>query len=104
MCKPKIIIIAPPILLNQSAYSCINLLNKVAEAPKDTNTKEKPRIKLKAPVKIRYREALLLWSGELSSSKDNPDIKEIYPGTKGRRQGERKERTPAIKAAKKETS
>jgi hypothetical protein len=81
-------------------YSCINLPSNVAEAPNEINTREKPKIKLKAPTKTRYIDLGLLLFCPLSSWRDMPETKEIYPGTKGKIQGERKERIPAIKAAR----
>jgi hypothetical protein len=36
---------------------------------------------------------------DFNSSRPTPEIREIYPGTSGRTQGERKEINPAAKAA-----
>ena len=94
----------PPILLNQTRYCCINLPSKVAEAPNNMNTSENPTIKLRAPAKIRRIELCVFSLRLLNSSKDKPEIKEMYPGTKGRTQGERKDKIPAKNAAQDDTS
>ena len=70
-----------------------------AEAPKSVNTNEKPKTKKIEPRPARRKMALRSAPLE-SSSSDRPEINEIYPGTKGRTHGDKKETTPARKATK----
>jgi hypothetical protein len=73
----------------------------VAVAPKRINIKENPRIKNKELIMMVF---LFCFSPFFISSKDIPEMKEIYPGTKGKTQGEINEKSPATKAAIKDTS
>jgi hypothetical protein len=80
---------------------------QVAEAPRRIKTIENPPIK-----KIAFNKTMRLslptkpsppvWA--LASSTDTPDMKEIYPGTRGRTQGDRNEIRPAANAIYIETS
>ncbi len=83
------------------AFSNKKLPIKVAVAPKRINIKEKPIIKNKELIIIVFIFCFLFFS---ISSKDTPEIKEIYPGTRGKTQGETNEKRPATKAAIKDTS
>jgi hypothetical protein len=74
----------------------------VAEAPSMTKTIEKPRTKNNELNKVFKKNLFELWDS-LSSSKDKPEMKEIYPGTRGKTQGERKERIPNKKEVNKPT-
>jgi len=89
------------ILMNVIINAIQAIPKKVAVAPKRINIKENPRIKNK---ELIIMVLLFCFSPFSISSKDIPEIKEIYPGTKGKTQGETNEKTPAIKAAIKETS
>jgi len=80
-------IIMPANFSRIKAFSKRKLPRKVAVAPKRVNTKEKPRIKNKELIITLFLFCLPPCS---ISSKDIPEIKEIYPGTKGRTQGETK--------------
>jgi len=73
----------------------------VAVAPKRINIKENPRIKNRELIIMVFLFCFFPFS---ISSKDIPETKEIYPGTKGKTQGETNEKRPATKAAIKETS
>jgi hypothetical protein len=70
-----------------------------AEAPKAINIEENPITKntVLRITRVKWREVLLR---SVNSSNDTPDIKEIYPGIRGRTQGDTKERAPARKALK----
>jgi len=74
---------------------------KEAEAPSDIKTIENPVTK-----NTEDRPALLRTLPDCapfwSSSRDMPDKKEMYAGTSGSTQGDRKERIPATKARPKE--
>ena len=75
--------------------------NQVAEAPRRIKTSENPTIKKIELFRI-LRFSLLGKAAEppcaLISVNDTPDIKEIYPGTSGRTQGDKKEIRPAANA------
>ena len=84
-------------------FAIRNFPRKVAEAPKSIKIKEKPRMK-KSEFKLVFFKASTLSSFFCSSSKVSPEMKDRYPGIKGRTQGEMKEIKPPVKAAKIETS
>src|SRR3989338_2264084 len=96
-CRPKITITVPAIFVKNFACPVIKVPIKEAEAPNDMKITEKPNTK-NIDVKPAFLIIFLRWAPPFSSSKDIPDRNEIYPGIKGNIQGERKERTPAIKA------
>jgi len=73
----------------------------LAEAPRLIKTTEKPKIKDNEVTNI-----LFITSSSMPCSRsfrETPEIYDIYPGTIGRIQGDRKDKTPAIKATTKET-
>lgn len=71
----------------------------VADAPSEIKTMEKPIMKNKTFKRMRFRTAVL--SAEVCiSSKLTPEIKDKYPGTIGRTQGEMKDIKPAVNAAR----
>src|SRR5437868_9980019 len=69
-----------------------------ADAPSAVNTTEKPSTKNTEPRPARRRTSERSAPFE-SSSSESPDMNETYPGTSGSTQGERKDATPAAKAA-----
>ena len=64
---------------------------KDAAAPKMIKTKEKPKVNNTKGLK-------LIFSFVSSSFNDDPEIKDIYPGIKGKTQGDKKLISPAPKA------
>ena len=80
---------------------------QVADAPKRINTRENPATKNSELITIICFSPLRI-EGVLEFSfisvKVTPDIKEIYPGTRGNTQGDKKEIDPAAKAMYMETS
>ena len=71
---------------------------KLALAPSRINTIEKPITKANVFTRI-LRVTALSRSSALSSSRETPEINDMYPGTSGSTQGERKEMIPAANAA-----
>mgnify|MGYP004180628855 CR=1 FL=1 len=63
--------------------------NNVAVAPNDTNTIEKPIVKSKVSLKIKY------FFLSFKPSSVVPFIKDMYPGIIGKTQGDRKLNIPA---------
>lgn len=90
----------PAALERMSLYSERILPSLVAPAPRRTNTSEKPSPKNIAPKTAFMRIEVL--SFFCSSSRVSPEIKDIYPGNRGRMQGDKNVRTPAINALKNE--
>ena len=76
-----------------------NCPTAVAVAPSKMKINEKPRIK-KRVLRIILRRAFDLSPVVSISFSDTPDIKDIYPGTIGRTQGDIKERNPNANAVK----
>ena len=80
---------------------------QVAVAPRRINIRENPATK-KSELIRTIRFSLSRNDGIdflfLSSVKVTPDTKEIYPGTRGNTQGDKKEISPAVKAINMETS
>jgi hypothetical protein len=104
---PKKIIINPPILEINDIFDERKDPIHVADAPKRINTRENPATKNSELITtIRFSplrtEDVLFFS--FISVKVTPDIKEIYPGTRGRTQGDKKEINPAVKAMYMDTS
>jgi len=102
MWSPKITITTPAIFAITFILSERNLPTAVADAPSKTKTIEKPRTKNIELSKVLTKNLFEL-SLSLNSSNDKPEMKEIYPGTSGRTQGERKERIPNKKEVNKPT-
>jgi hypothetical protein len=84
-----------PILLESR-----NFPTTVAEAPSVMKTAEKPKTKIKE-LKATLRKTYPRFSTALISATETPEMKDKYPGIKGRTQGEMKEMKPAPKAASK---
>ncbi len=104
---PKKIIISPPIFDKSDIFDERNAPSQVADAPKRIKTIENPATKKIELINI-IRFSLLRKDGwplfSFNSENETPDIKEIYPGTNGKTQGERKEINPAANAIYKEIS
>src|SRR5258708_38733291 len=89
-------ITTPAILLRIPKYSWVSCPTSVATAPRLMNTVLKPRINMTEwPITVLVRR----FSGFFSSSTLAPEIRDTYPGTSGRTQGERNETNPARNAA-----
>ena len=104
---PKKIIINPPILDINDIFDERNAPSQVADAPRRINTSENPATKKSELIRtIRFslfrNDGMRFFS--FISVKVTPDIKEIYPGTSGKTQGDKKEINPAAKAIYMETS
>ena len=85
------IIIIPAVILKISEFCKSVWPKKEAEAPKIINTVEKPKQnKIKGKIFILFDFKI--------SCNDWPEIKETYPGIKGKTQGDRKLIRPAPKA------
>ena len=104
---PKKIIINPPILEINDIFEERNAPIQVADAPRRIKTSENPATKKSELIRI-IRFSLLRNDGmgffSFISVKVTPDTKEIYPGTRGKTQGDKKEINPAAKAIYMETS
>ena len=104
---PKKIIINPPILEINDIFDERNAPSQVADAPRRIKTRENPATKNSELITI-IRFSPLRTDGVLVfsfiSAKVTPDIKETYPGTRGKTQGDKKEINPAAKAMYMETS
>ena len=104
---PKKIITNPPILDINDIFDERNAPIQVAVAPRRTNTSENPATK-KSELNRTIRFSLFRNAGmgffSFISVKVTPDTKEIYPGTRGKTQGDKKEINPAAKAMYMETS
>ena len=99
--------ISPPIFDKSDIFDERNAPSQVADAPRRIKTIENPATKkIELINMIRFglprKEGRPLFS--FNSANETPDIKEIYPGTNGKTQGERKENKPAANAMYKETS
>ena len=104
---PKKIIINPPILDINDIFEERNAPIQVAVAPRRRKTIENPVTKKSELIRtIRFslfrRDEMRFFS--FISVNVTPDIKEIYPGTNGKTQGDRKDIKPAAKAIYMETS
>ena len=87
----KIIITTPAITLKVSEFCKSVWPKKDADAPKIINTVENPQQnKIKGKISIFFDFRI--------SCNDWPDIKETYPGIKGKTQGDKKLMSPAPKA------
>ncbi len=104
---PNKIIINPPILEINDIFDERNVPIQVADAPRRMNTRENPAIKNSELITIIRFSPLGTCRVSVFSFicvKVTPDIKEIYPGTRGKTQGDKKEINPAAKAMYMETS
>ena len=93
--------IAPPRYLITHTYSWIRLPKKEAEAPIKIKTKENPET-YESVERITFFRIAFTPSVPLSvvnSSIERPVINVKYAGIKGKIQGEKKDKSPAIKAA-----
>ena len=84
--------ITPAIILKISEFIKKNFPINDADEPKAIKTKEKPKVKKIVLITIKS----LFFSTSLSN--DVPEIYAIYPGIKGRTQGDKKLINPAKKA------
>ena len=82
----------PAMILKISEFVKKNFPIKDAAEPKAIKTKEKPNVKkiVLKTIKLLFFSVILL--------KDVPEIYEMYPGIKGRTQGDKKLINPAKKA------
>ena len=98
---PNITMMIPPMMRIPSRYRNKKLPASDADAPSKIKTAENPstneRVEIKTCLRIPATASLV------RSSREYPVINEKYPGIRGRIQGEKKERTPAMKAADYET-
>src|SRR5579884_933189 len=95
-CRPKMMMTAPAIHVRYFLYSRTICPRLVAAAPSITNTRVKPRMNIRECKNTVFNS---LRSFVWSSSTLAPEIKDTYPGTRGRTQGERNETIPAKNAA-----
>ena len=95
MYRPRRIIINPPKLC--SGNFSINTYLPISDAPRprEINIEEKPTRKNREFIKTFFRKSKPALS---KSAKDTPLIKERKLGIRGRTQGEKKYKNPAIKA------
>src|ERR1700704_853331 len=85
---------APATQVSGFLYSLTSCPTPVATAPSITKTTVKPRINMSECNRTVFNT---LRSFDWSSSMLAPEIREMYPGTSGNTQGERKETIPATK-------
>ena len=90
-CKEKIIITIPAIILKVSEFCKSVWPKKDADAPKMINTVEKPK-------QNKIKGSIFIFFDFKISCNDWPEIKETYPGIKGKTQGDKKLISPAPKA------
>jgi len=96
VCKPKIIIMIPAIILSILIFLDSNFPNVVADAPNKIKMREKPRINAIELIIIFFVDTL----PDCISCNDTPDIYEIYAGMRGKTQGETNDKKPAKIAVK----
>ena len=90
-CKEKIIITIPATILKISEFCKRVWPKKDADAPKIINTVEKPK-------QNKIKGNMFIFFDFKISCNDWPEIKETYPGIKGKTQGDKKLISPAPKA------
>ena len=83
----------PAIILKTSEFCKSVFPKKDAEAPKITNTLEKPK-------QNKIKEKTFIFLDSKIFCKDWPEMYEIYPGIKGNTQGDKKLTSPAANATK----
>ncbi len=91
----------PPPLRIQSMDSAKNCPRRLAEAPRAMKTRENPAMK-QAAFRRSTRRVRASPCRACRSVKETPARYERYEGTRGRTQGERKEKTPAPSATRKD--
>ena len=91
-CSEKTIIMLPAIILKVSELNKKNLPINEAVEPKIIKTKEKPKVK---KIVLTTTKPLFLSTRLLN---DVPEIYEMYPGIKGKTQGDKKLIIPAKNA------
>ena len=99
--------ITPPILDINDILDERNVPIQVADAPRRINTRENPVTKKSELIRtilfcLSINDGMEFFS--FISVKVTPETKEIYPGTRGNTQGDKKEISPAAKAMNMETS
>src|SRR5208282_4146825 len=88
---------APAILESKDLYCARTWPTSVEIAPRVMKTMLNPKMKA-AELNMTLRKS---WPSFIfNCSTPTPEMRETYPGTSGRTQGERKEMSPATKAAK----
>src|SRR5256885_10535852 len=95
-CSPKMMITTPATIDNVCLYCAASCPISVEIAPKVTNTTLNPRMK---PIEFTITRRISCDCGAFSSSTPTPEIRDTYPGTSGRTQGDRNEIRPATQAA-----
>ena len=94
-------ITSPANFVKIDIFEEINAPTQEAVAPSTINTMENPMIKkieLKRIIRFSLLRNGVLSFFSLISANETPDIKDIYPGTSGRTQGDKKEIKPAANA------
>jgi hypothetical protein len=98
---PKKMITSPANFVRIDIFDEIKVPIQVADAPSKINTMENPmmkKIELKRIIRFSFLRNGVLPSFSPISANETPDIKERYPGTKGKTHGDKKEIKPAANA------
>src|SRR6267154_799269 len=95
-CRPKMTITTPATFARIPKYWWVSCPISVATAPRLINTTLKPRMNM-----MEWPSTVFVsrFPEFLSSSTLAPEIRDTYPGTSGRTHGDRKDISPAKKAA-----
>src|ERR1700733_264438 len=96
-CRPKRMMTTPAIRASSDLYCASTWPTSVEIAPRVMNTMLNP-IMNAAEFSITFRRSCPSFS--FNCSTPTPEIREAYPGTSGRTQGERNENTPATNTAR----
>src|SRR5262245_13086363 len=94
--SPKMMTTMPAIQVSGFLYSLASCPTPEAAAPNATKTTVNPRINIS---ECKSTVLSSLRSFDWSSSMLAPEIREMYPGTKGSTQGDRNETIPAMNTA-----
>ena len=104
---PKKMITRPESLVKNPSFDASIVPIQVAEAPRRTKIAENPKMKnmeLSITVRCsRFKNKPRPVSAS-RSLRETPDIKDIYPGTRGSTQGDKNETRPAVNATNMEMS
>jgi hypothetical protein len=98
---PKKMMTTPANFVRIDIFDEINVPIQVAVAPSKINTMENPvikKIELYRIIRFSLLKKGVLTFFSLISANETPDIKEIYPGTRGKTHGDKKEIKPAANA------
>ena len=90
-CKENIMITIPAAILNEFEYSKNKFPINEAVAPKEIKTSENPS-------ENKIVLSMIFFFFSTISPRLSPDIQEMYPGIKGKTQGDKKLISPAPKA------